>query len=155
MCIKFYKNNISKVLCFFSGIFISGIVFYFLYMFKIIPSSEKNIISNNNSTRQLRALPPILPALDEGVNEYPWKCIPSLNIPVRINQKLDVECMSFNEEICLNTANKEDCDLLTKTNFTALHPLECGSKHLALYGTDGYSDNTHWCYITLNHYYEY
>ena len=99
-------------------------------------------------------LPLILPGLDIGVNEYPWKCIPSLMIPVRINQDLYVECMSFNEYTCLNAAKLEDCNLLAKTNFTGLRPLECGAKHLALYGTDGYSDNKHWCYITVYHYYE-
>ena len=112
------------------------------------------------STNSDHSLPPplvplILPSLGIGINEYPWKCIPSLMIPVRINQDLYAECMSFNKYTCLHTTKLEDCNLLAKTNFTELSPLECGAKHLALYGTDGYSDTTHWCYITVYHYYEY
>lgn len=97
-------------------------------------------------------LPPILPALNIGENEYPWKCIPHLFIPVRINQKLNAECMSFNEFTCLNTNTLDDCNLLISSNFTNISPLECGSKHLALYGISGYSNDTHWCYITLFNY---
>mgnify|MGYP003333682796 CR=1 FL=1 len=122
----FYKKNINKILYILSGIILSGIVFYSLDIFNIIPNFEKIVYNNNNntfthlqnSTRRLRPLPPILPSLEVNVIEYPWKCIPYLNIPVRINKRLDAECMSFNANICINTANKEDCNLLININFS-------------------------------------
>ena len=84
----------------------------------------------------------------------PWKCIPNNVLsPVRINSNDNAECLSFNGKNCTVVHNLYDCVLLAKTNFTNIIPLECGNKHMEIYGINGYLDHNHWCYITSVYYY--
>ena len=179
MIINFFKKYKYYLLFLFSGILTPLIIFCILYSTRIIHFSKN--ISNNKATTNflvsynntldnittststststspaiLYPIPPLLPGLKIGEIEYPWKCVPKLMLPVRINQQLNAECMSFNGVSCLHTLNLNDCNLLIKANFTKLDPLECGYKHLEIYGNDGFSDKTHWCYLTIFHYTEY
>jgi hypothetical protein len=139
---------------------------YFNYNYSLSTFNYNLIDSDNNKTQRHSFLDikknipepiPILPAIDlkDYVAGLPWKCIPNITFPVRVNFNNNAECLSFNALQCYDSYNMQDCSLLLKINFTYILPLECGNKYLNLYGSTGYTEPSHWCYITALYYNKY
>lgn len=80
----------------------------------------------------------------------PWACISAMNsfIPVRVNDKKDVECHSLNAKNCTKAATKELCNTIAVTpKIDPILPLSCGEMHNKFYGNTGYTSPTAWCSI--------
>jgi len=78
---------------------------------------------------------------------YPWLCLPGQTCPMRLNSKGNVECLSSDGANC--AWGSVSCTVKTEydaSSFSPQNPLACGAAHMALYGMNGYSSTTHWCY---------
>ncbi|KAF0714438.1 hypothetical protein As57867_003854, partial [Aphanomyces stellatus] len=71
-----------------------------------------------------------------------WTCIKGLASPMKIASDGNIECWSNDGKNCAWNVN---CDALVASNTEPKAPLVCGCKHLAVWGSTGYNNATHWC----------
>ncbi|KAF0695111.1 hypothetical protein As57867_014004, partial [Aphanomyces stellatus] len=71
-----------------------------------------------------------------------WTCVKGLASPMKIASDGNIECWSNDGKNCAWNVN---CDALVASNTEPKAPLVCGCKHLAVWGSTGYNNATHWC----------
>ncbi len=81
---------------------------------------------------------------------YVWQYDPTLDVILSVNRDGDIQCAS---------GDGVNCDwgkkVLSKEEIAYLNPVACGEDHTKKWGTDGYSDPTHWCYKSLHKQFEF
>jgi hypothetical protein len=82
--------------------------------------------------------------------ENSWKCINNLandkTVPVRMNDRGDIECISTNARDCAwGSINSCQATIDRLGDSSKLDPLACGEMHKSLYNITGYEDRNHWC----------
>jgi hypothetical protein len=81
---------------------------------------------------------------------YPssWQYLKDINVPIRMNENKDIECLSNNMRGCLWNQNIKTP---AANDVNALwQPLSCGDPHKKIYGTTGYENPNHWCLKSKN-----
>jgi hypothetical protein len=66
----------------------------------------------------------------------PWQCIEGVNIPIRVNEWNNLECMTANGRDCITAPDMSRCRQYT-VQPAAGAPVQCND--------DKYNDPTHWC----------
>jgi hypothetical protein len=66
----------------------------------------------------------------------PWQCVEGVNIPVRVNEWDNLECMSANGKDCITAPNMSQCRNYTVRPVKG-KPIQCNQ--------DKYNDPSHWC----------
>lgn len=74
-----------------------------------------------------------------------WVCNGRDNVPLRVNNNGDVECMGSNGRDCDWKQNIDECNNLIRNHTYEVNPLSCGNMHKKYYGITGYEDPNHWC----------
>ena len=72
------------------------------------------------------------------------------DIPFRLNANGEVECFSMTGRDCAwGKGNDANCASYIASNAAQVRPLVCGDMHKKLYGSSGYNDKHHWCYVLM------
>jgi hypothetical protein len=75
-----------------------------------------------------------------------WKCVPNINVPLRLNARNEVECMSTDGQACNFQGTAQQCrDMLASPPSERMKPLACGDMHKQIHGYTGYDRPEHWC----------
>ena len=82
--------------------------------------------------------------------QNPWICNGRVNVPLRVNDNGDIECMSTDNTNCMWQSTQQDCDSLIGNLPPNINPLSCGNMHKSRYGITGYDTEGHWCKTQLN-----
>lgn len=110
----------------------------------------QNAINDKNDTKIYNyGLQNIKHKLDDIIIKKPmqWRCIPDIsNFPLRLNVNNDIECMSKDGNNCIN--DTAECEY--SLNHNNINKLTCGTDHKNKWGSTGYDNVNHWCYITCN-----
>jgi hypothetical protein len=74
-----------------------------------------------------------------------WRCIKGINVPVRLDNNNDVECLSTNGKDCLWSDNCDQKLQEYNNKKYTIDPLTCGIDHQKHWGGTGYDTKDHWC----------
>lgn len=77
------------------------------------------------------------------LNSTGWRCLPGLDVPLRLNAGGDAECMG-NGTQCL----WGNCTQSAAVPPAANVPMACGAMHQRLFGITGYERSDHWCSLS-------
>jgi len=87
---------------------------------------------------------------------FKFKTITGIDVPIRMNRNMEIECLSFNGRDCEfgRIASESQCANYINQNEAKIKPLVCGAMHLKIYGYNGFNRPSHWCEIGRKFYYE-
>ena len=79
-----------------------------------------------------------------------WRCIAGVNVPIRVNDQGNIECMSRNGRECFWPGGKvpqRTCEAVLEAwrDYAQMQPLACGRAYKRVYRFTGYGRKTHWC----------
>lgn len=78
-----------------------------------------------------------------------WNCFDNILVPIRRNDKGDIECISTDGANCKWQRDSTSCKQLVDDPPapSELRPLTCGPAYKELYGSTGYDNPKHWCAV--------
>jgi hypothetical protein len=87
---------------------------------------------------------------------FKYKRITGIDVPIRLNRNMEVECLSFNGRDCEwgKVTGDAQCGTYINSNSQRIQPLVCGAMHNKIHGSPGYGAPGHWCEIGRKFYFE-